>query len=444
MELVLLSCLSMKTLLLIFTIFFSFSLQAQTRSLKVSLGEEKPLHFRGKGSVWIQDSKILKAIPAAGGIRVRGLKEGVTTLKLGDEVYEVQVFHPGKLVVQDSLSSEVSRLVGLSTELQEGKILVKGRLYRWKDWSDLKKISLKYKVRFQMTADIPRALREESQKQFSQLLERARLPPQTLIFEPAPEIRVAGSEMTFKKYDQLLSPYGIEVIKDEQSIEIAPTIKVQITVAEIKRDLSMKYGLRWPSSYSAKILPTGERLLDELPFNATALEAQGLGKILASPNIICRSGKEAEFLAGGEFPIKILNYKMQDIVWKKYGILLKVKPVADSSGRMSISIETEVSTLDDSRRVDDIPGLLTNHVSSHFDLSRPRTIALSGLLKSEDSKSHEGVPFLARIPVLGALFSSKDFKENRSELVIFVRPSILKEDEYENSNPQHVGDLEQR
>ncbi len=104
---------------------------------------------------------------------------------------------------------------------------------------------------------------------------------------------------------------------------------------------------------------------------------------------------------------------------------------------MSISIETEVTTLDNSNKIDDIPGLLTNRVSSHFDLTKPQTIALSGLLKNEEGKSSEGVPFLARLPVLGALFASKDFSENRSELVIFVRPTILKENE-SSENPQHL------
>ena len=94
---------------------------------------------------------------------------------------------------------------------------------------------------------------------------------------------------------------------------------------------------------------------------------------------------------------------------------------------MSLSIDTEITTLDPGMAVDNIPGLLTNRVSSHFDLTRPQTIALSGLLKSEDGESSSGLPFLSRLPVLGALFSSKDFREHRSELVIFVRPMILQE-----------------
>ena len=66
--------------------------------------------------------------------------------------------------------------------------------------------------------------------------------------------------------------------------------------------------------------------------SAQFLESHGIGHVLASPNLICRSGKEAEFLAGGEIPLKIINIKMQDVVWKKYGILLKIQPQGGFSG----------------------------------------------------------------------------------------------------------------
>ncbi|RYZ78230.1 MAG: type II and III secretion system protein, partial [Proteobacteria bacterium] len=170
---------------------------------------------------------------------------------------------------------------------------------------------------------------------------------------------------------------------------------------------------------------------------------QGKGRILASPTLLCRSGKEAEFLAGGEFPIRMMNLRMQDVVWKKYGVQMKVRPKADSSGRMSIALDIEVSTIDGSRGVDGIPAMLTNRMSSHFDLSKPQTIALSGLIKNEESNRQAGLPLLSRIPVLGALFSSRDFQENRSELIIFVRPSIVKENSGPTITPNrpHLGEL---
>lgn len=364
-------------------------------------------------------------------------KVGVTLARVRGRTESVQVVDPRQFDSYEQLKKACALLPGLKANFVRGVLAVQGDLFRAQDWHKLASLRLRYAMRARLSS----SLQDEMQDALQALMVKAKLPRQVLIFSNGVEVRVSPKSLYREKYEELLSPYGVDVVVDSEALEIAPTVKVQITVAEIKRDLTMKYGLKWPSSYAATILRTGKRELDDLPFSASALEAQGWGKILASPNIICRSGKEAEFLAGGEFPIKIMNYKIQDIVWKKYGILLKVKPVADSSGRMSISIETEVSTLDDSRKVDDIPGILTNHVSSHFDLSRPQTIALSGLIKSEDSRSHEGIPFLSRLPVLGALFSSRDFKENRSELVIFVRPSILEEESEHLEKPSHIGDL---
>ncbi|MEK2646715.1 pilus assembly protein [Bdellovibrio sp. BCCA] len=416
----------MKNALLLFTFISSVSF-AQTE-LTLSLGESKNLSLKGSSSVWIQDREILKAEGQGSRLVIKGAREGRTVLKLGSETYHVQVLHPNKTDSLAELKKDLQGIVGLSAQVGEGDLLIKGHLYRLQDWVKLADFARAKAFSYSMRAELSSELQSDAQKYFQELFERAKLPSQTLIFEPSPEVRVSAPDLTLKKYQQILSPFGISVLRDENSLEMAPTVKVQITVAEIKRDLSIQYGLQWPSSYSAKILSTGKRVMDEdLPFSLKALEGQGYGKILASPNILCRSGKEAEFLAGGEFPIKIMNYKAQDVVWKRYGILLRVKPKADAAGRISLSIETEVSTLDDSRKVDGIPGILTNRVSSHFDLTRPQTIALSGLLKSEDGNSSQGLPFLSRLPVIGALFSSKDFRENRSELVIFVRPTILKE-----------------
>lgn len=431
----------MKTLFFLILIV-SLTAQAQI-PLTLEMGEKKSVPLQGQDRVWIQDREILTAESHSGNLELTARREGVTSVKVGSRLYSIQVVHPAqKNAIPEVLLFLKSR-VGLQASLNEGALLIEGHLYRLQDWKHLAEFMSAKKVPYQMRAKMSPTLQKEAQTFFSRQFSMAHLPPQTLIFEPGVEIRISGTDQNFKKYARLLSPFGISLLKDETSLNLAPTIKVQITVAEIKKDFSLKYGLRPPAGYSARLLPAGIWEQDELPFNLTALEAQGQGKILASPNILCRSGNEAEFLAGGEFPIKIMNYKIQDIVWKRYGILLRVKPKADSAGRMSISIETEVSTVDESRKVDDIPGILTNRVSSHFDLAKPQTIALSGLLKSEDGNSSEGLPLLSRLPVIGALFSSKDFKENRSELVIFVRPSILQEDEAQPL-PQHLNTLQGR
>lgn len=422
-------------------LFFPLHGWAQETQLVLSLGEAKTLVISGSPTVWIEKKEILKAEGAGNRLTVRGVREGVSFLKVGTQTYKIQVLHPQKTNLFQSFNKLISNLVGVKIEMAEGEIFVKGRLYRLKDWLKISEFARKYSINFKMQVNLSEDLKNEMQNHLNKILKESHLPPQSLVFEPHLEVRINTNELNSQRFKSVLGPLGISIQRDENSLQVEPTIRVEITVAEIKRNLSLKYGLRWPSSYSAKILSTGETELDALPFNLSALENNGYGKVLASPNILCRSGKEAEFLAGGEFPIKIINYKSQDIVWKRYGILLKVKPKADASGRISLSIETEVTTLDDSRKVDDIPGLLTNRVSSHFDLTRPQTIALSGLIKNEEGNSREGVPLLSRIPILGSLFASKDFRENRSELVIFVRPTIVGFEEPIENRKNHLQEV---
>ncbi len=94
---------------------------------------------------------------------------------------------------------------------------------------------------------------------------------------------------------------------------------------------------------------------------------------------------------------------------------------------MSVELETNVSSIDKSKTVEGVPALHTHKLISHFDLAESKTIALSGLIKNESGESSEGLPYLAQLPILGSLFSSKDFLENRTELVILVTPKLMED-----------------
>ncbi len=410
-------------------------------SILLNLGERKTLRLAGASAIWVENRQVLQVSVNGAEVSLKALQVGSSLIRLGSRSELVQVLPPVQKDSMERLQKAIRSLVGLRTDVRNGNLQLKGRLYSLLDWQKVAAQDLRY----QMAAQISPGLQEEAQNYFRQLQKQEHLPRQNVIFSSETEVRIHPKSIYRARYERLFTPYGIQVVLDEDIIESAPTIKVQITVAEVKKTFALKYGLNWPGQYKATVLPTSTDLWSADPgWTANTFENQGLGRILASPNIICRSGKEAEFTAGGEFPIKIMNYKIQDIVWKRYGILLKVRPKADSSGKISLSIDTEVSTLDPATKVDDVPGILTNHVSSHFDLNRPQTIALSGLLKNEESKGHQGLPFLSRLPILGPLFSSQDFIDNKSELIVFVRPTVL-EDENDESlsqpNNSPLGDV---
>ena len=358
-------------------------------------------------------------------MKIRGIGIGTSQLQIGNQTYQFEVYKPETLKLYDKLSNIQEQLVGIQFELKNPSVVIQGKIHRWSDWQ---KISEKYipGAELKMNGQVSEVTKKEIFNYLQSSFAKHRLPAQVLPIGESDEIRL-GQKNLIPRYAQILNPFGYQVIFDETSVEIAPVVKVEITVAEVKRDFGRKIGFSWPESYQAQLIqPLAFSASGKLSINA--LEKNGVAKVLANPNLICRSNKEAEFMAGGEIPIKIMNRNVHDVVWKKYGVLLKIKPQADLSGRISLSINTEISSIDKANSVDDMPAMFTNSVSSHFDLVQAKTIMLSGLIKSDSQQSNQGLPWLTQIPILGVLFGSQDFRENRSELVIFVTPTIIKDE----------------
>jgi pilus assembly protein CpaC len=411
----------MKTFCFIILIFSSLNLFAKDFTLRT--GESKKISVYGKA--WVEKSKIIRISEAAGGFLVKGIRPGTSVLKIGKRSFDINVLSPAQDRAFRLLGIAIKKTLGLELRILGDVVAVTGKLVRWADWETLYQACLGRDCKYQMQAVISPSLRKEIQNKANILLQNKGIAPQNLMFAQPVHTLVSEKLKPTDPLLETLSALGIESSESKENIDLAPLIKIHITVAEVKRASLLKYGIQWPESYDATVLPKVVGVGDSAFPTLNLLESQGLGKILASPNILCRSGKEAQFLAGGEIPIKIMNYRTNDVIWKKYGVMLKVLPKADYSGKMSISIETEVSTLDRANTVDGIPGIFTNRVQSYFDLSESRIIALSGLIKNEQSESSQGLPGLGRIPILGPLFSSKDFVENRTELVVFVRPEIV-------------------
>ena len=176
-------------------------------------------------------------------------------------------------------------------------------------------------------------------------------------------------------------------------------------------------------------LPSG---LNVLPAINTGLNAQlrlmeqnGSASILAQPVLSTRNGAEASFLAGGEFPYSVSNINGTTIQFKPYGIRLEITPRVDDNGVIRARIMSEVSDLDLSVMGDSGPALRTRKTETEFNVMQGGTIVLSGLLTRDVNAAIDKVPFLGDIPVLGALFRSRRFQNNETELVVFVTPHAV-------------------
>jgi pilus assembly protein CpaC len=165
-----------------------------------------------------------------------------------------------------------------------------------------------------------------------------------------------------------------------------------------------------------------------------ALQTRGLFQSLAEPNLVAESGKEASFLAGGEFPIPIAqgtggNVAIS-IVFKEYGIRLNFTPVVDGD-RVHLKVRPEVSTLDFGNAIVmqgfRIPSLITRRTETELELRDGQTFAIAGLINNTMNSTMQKIPGIGDIPILGNLFKSKAAQKNRTELVVMITPHILLE-----------------
>lgn len=211
-------------------------------------------------------------------------------------------------------------------------------------------------------------------------------------------------------------------------------LSYDLKMIEISKGATAHLGIRWPDSLSVKGVwsyETSENTDFGIASNFEAsldlLMADGRAKILANPKLVCESGSSADFLAGGEIPIVIITPETRTVEWKTYGIILKIHPEMDLGNRIRTNITAEISTVDHGGGSSDVPGFLTRRVTTNFSTPPGGTVMLSGLVKSEMAKDVSKVPLVGQIPVLGELFKSRNFRENKSELAIFITPAEVME-----------------
>jgi pilus assembly protein CpaC len=162
-----------------------------------------------------------------------------------------------------------------------------------------------------------------------------------------------------------------------------------------------------------------------------ALKEDGLIKILAEPTLIALSGQTATFLVGGEFPVPVpQGLGTVAIEFKPFGVGLSFSPTVLSANRITIEVTPTVSELDFSTavRVEGfvVPGLSTRTAATVIELADGQSFAIAGLLRETIKDEVSKYPLLGEIPVLGALFRSRAFQKNETELVIIATPHLVK------------------
>jgi pilus assembly protein CpaC len=161
------------------------------------------------------------------------------------------------------------------------------------------------------------------------------------------------------------------------------------------------------------------------------MEREGLVRTLAEPNLTAVSGETAKFVAGGEYPIPVTdNTGKVSVSFKEFGVVVAFTPVVLSEGRISLRIASEVSELSDDGAITlggyNIKALKKRQANSVVELPSGGSLAIAGLISDTTAQNMEGIPGIKDMPVLGALFRSRDFSRNETELVMIVTPYMVR------------------
>lgn len=236
-------------------------------------------------------------------------------------------------------------------------------------------------------------------------------------------------------------------------------VLLDVQVVELPRTLLQELGVRWTSASTGGLVAGagwdgGSRRFAErpgetvvpLPFPAApiagyfgmnallsaridVLAQQGEAVVLAQPQLLARSGATAEFLAGGEVPYSTTDANGgTSTSFKPYGVSLRITPSVERSGTVRSRIEVEVSSIDPALSVPSGPSLKTRRTATEFNVRSGQTLALAGFLSRDKAQNVDRVPGLGELPILGALFRSRRFQRNETELVILVTPVLVNAD----------------
>jgi pilus assembly protein CpaC len=257
---------------------------------------------------------------------------------------------------------------------------------------------------------------------------------------------------------------GVDKVVNSIAVRGRDQVMLKVTVAEVARSVIKQLGidLSGQLNYGTAVVNfnnsnpftvTGQPLVANnaitTSFGSTpsvtatlrAMESAGVTRTLAEPNLTAISGESATFIAGGEFPIPTgvtcqttaagaVGQCAPSIAYKKFGISLNFTPVVLTEGRISLRVMTEVSEVSNDNSITvtgiTVPSVKTRRAETTLEIPSGGSMAMAGLIQDQTKQAINGLPGLSQLPVLGTLFRSRDFQDNKTELMVIVTPYVVR------------------
>ncbi len=209
-------------------------------------------------------------------------------------------------------------------------------------------------------------------------------------------------------------------------------VHFQVLLLEVRRNTLNSWGASWPGAQDASLgwIRGAPRLVSpEVALKLRALEQAGDARVLSRPELVVRTPGEAELFSGGELPVRTQTAYSSQVVWRSFGLSLRLKVTHATPEKVRLELSTEVSHLDPDLSRGDLPGVQSSRIRTQVDAEFGKALFLSGLFTHDQRRSRQGLPFLSRIPVLGWLFGARDSWEDESELLAVLIPRHATADE---------------
>ncbi|WP_196504960.1 type II and III secretion system protein family protein [Aestuariivirga litoralis] len=267
---------------------------------------------------------------------------------------------------------------------------------------------------------------------------------------------IAQAEVTVTSTSTTTTGGGLIV----NTIKIAgeDQVMLQVKIVEIQRDVLKQWGVNFGAAINAgsfafnlsninpftnvEMAPgagygisTADSAGNSFTSIIRAMEGDGVLRMLAEPNLTAVSGQAASFKAGGEFPYQTCHISNTDrqcsIEFKPYGVGLDFTPTVLTEGRINLKIHTAVSELTQPQfgsldKAGGVPALTTRAADTVLEIPDGGSMMLAGLIRDTTRQNINGTPGLKKLPILGALFRSREFISNQTELVVLVTPHIVR------------------
>ncbi len=407
-------------------------------TIVLSPGHQELLEAPGVVRAAIGNSRVadVKALPESKQVIVMGKAPGSTDLILwfADErksTYAIQVNQGGR-----NVGTEVRALLegmeGIELRNAGGRLIIDGQIFRGEDLDRLRQVLELYPSVVNLTRVNAKALAYIA-RQVEGALRTAGI--DTITVQPAGNTLFLEGDASDKRERERavrIAQAIFSSITDHLSVgvEVESLILVDLKLMEVRRNAITDVGVKWPSTVDVTgqlalnpAGPAGSMTIGEgSTATLRALIEKGDAKLLANPKLLCRSGTPASFLAGGEFPIRLIGERTASVEFKKYGLTLNVSARSDASRQVAMEVEAIMSDLDLAGAVDGVPGILENQVKTAANLRFGDTVVLAGLMENRQRKNVQKVPFLGHLPILGELFKSRSFQNNESEFLVLLSP----------------------